>query len=72
MLDSGGDSWYNQAWIKIQSANGNVVFKGMMTATSTDNYLFSLYAPIMKGAAWKYAAEATGSWTAVDYPIALG
>ena len=67
MKDSGEDTWSNGAWISIEGINGNLVFKQMMTARITEDYLFSLYSPINKGSTWKYTANASGTWTTIYY-----
>ena len=54
MTDSYGDSWSDGAWIKFESINGNVVYKAMMTAGSSQTEPLSLYSPINKYETWKY------------------
>ena len=67
MNDSGGDSWSNGCWIKIESINGNVMFKGMMTEMSTQTEPLSLYSPINKYSTWMYTPSALGEWKSISY-----
>lgn len=67
MNDSGGDSWSNGCWIKIESINGNVMFKGMMTEMRTQTELLSLYSPINKYSTWMYTPSALGEWKSISY-----
>ena len=63
--------WTNGAWIQIEGINGNLVFKGMMVASKTETYQFSLYSPVNKGSTWKYTANASGNWKDVNYSDVL-
>ena len=67
MNDSGGDSWSNGGWIKIESINGNVMFKGMMTEMRTQTEPISLYSPINKYSTWMYTPSALGEWKSISY-----
>lgn len=67
MNDSGGDSWSNGCWIKIESINGNVMFKGMMTEMRTQTEPLSLYSPINKYSTWMYTPSALGEWKSISY-----
>ena len=62
MIDGYGDSWSDGAWIKFESINGNVVYKAMMTAGSSQTEPLSLYSPINKNEAWKYTNNPSGTW----------
>ena len=67
MTDSYGDSWSDGAWIKFESINGNVVYKAMMTAGSSQTEPLSLYSPINKYETWKYTANASGDWKVYSF-----
>ena len=67
MEDNCGDSWSDAAWISIEGINGNLVLKYMMIAGFVETVNFSLYSPINKNSAWKYAANASGIWTQASY-----
>ena len=62
MIDSYGDSWADGAWIKFESINGNVMYKGMMTEGRTQTEPLSLYSPINKNEPWKYTNNLSGNW----------
>ena len=59
--------WTSGAWLEIYGINGNLVFKGMMTTSKTQEVPLSLYSPINKEDTWKYTSSASGSWKDVSY-----
>ncbi|KAK8807821.1 hypothetical protein WA171_000770 [Blastocystis sp. BT1] len=59
--------WSSGAWLEIYGINGNLVFKGMMTTSKTQEVPLSLYSPINKEDTWKYTSSASGSWKDVSY-----
>ena len=68
LKDSYGDSWTTGSWLKVTGANGNVVFKVMMIASSQESYTLSLYNPIEKNAEWKMiSGSVSGDWTIFSF-----
>ena len=59
--------WTSGAWLEIYGINENLVFKGMMTTSKTEEVPLSLYSPINKGDTWKYTASASAGWKDVSF-----
>ena len=70
LLDEYGDSWSQGAWISLKGINGNTVLKAFMIGTGAnvpEDLTFSLYSPINKGEAWKYAGAYADQWNTQSF-----
>ena len=67
MHDSGGNSWTNGAWIRIQGTDENIAYMGMMSQKSDEDVPFSLLTPIHKGETWKFSTEFDEDWIQQDF-----
>ena len=69
LIDGYGDSWYAGAWVSVAGVYGNVVFKGYMTAASTEEYDLSMYYPVTKNAEWKMLAATSiaADWNTLNF-----
>ena len=54
--------WIADGWIELYGVNGNLILKTVKATVGDESYLFSLYAPIGKGDAWKYAGSLQNGW----------
>ena len=70
IVDSYGDSWSAGAWVSVAGLYGNMVLKTMMVDNHEEEYLLSLYYPIVKSAEWKMYVSASTidpNWNSLGY-----
>ena len=67
MMDSANDAWSDGAWIAVKDSNDHIVFKGMMSAATTETVDFALYSPISKNEQWKRTASFQGGWNQYSF-----
>ena len=67
LRDSANDAWTAGAWLSISGLYGNLFFKNMMVAKTSEVYPLSLYYAVTKDVEWKMSSTVTDAWTTYSY-----
>ena len=69
MIDSYGDSWTPGSWCRIFGVYGNAVFRNYMSLDREEDFVISLYYPVMKSVEWKTTSTASipADWNTVGF-----